>query len=64
MENITRQYYLPATLIAKHNLNRLCHIIPCQIMEIKRISDFIAVILSFRKGDTNIVEHVLEVRVD
>lgn len=64
MENITRQYYLPATLVAKYNLNRLCRIIPCQIMEMKRVSDFIVVMLTFRKGDSNIVERVLEVRAD
>lgn len=59
MEIITRQYYLPATLIAKANLNRLCKLIVCHVSEVKRVEDFIVVVLSYRKNDTNIVKRIL-----
>lgn len=59
MEIITRQYYLPATLLAKANLNRLCRLIACHISEVKRVEDFLVVVLSYRKNDTNIVKRIL-----
>lgn len=59
METITRQYYLPATLIAKANLNRLCRLITCHVSEVKRVEDFLMVVLTYRKNDANIVKHIL-----
>lgn len=59
METITRQYYLPATLIAKANLNRLCGLITCHVSEVKRVENFLMVVLTYRKNDANIVKRIL-----
>ena len=56
----TRIYYFPCNRIGHHILNYLIEHVGCSIGEIHKVSDMLAVTITFAKRDITKVERILQ----